>query len=494
MLKYLNSTKLGNDPTLIMPCALLMLVLFGWSISSPIGSSPDEAFHISSIWCPTSAPSANCIEASETETREKLIYLPFVIDTCFNASLATSSACSSTGRPTSQLNRANSTLNPPGFYQVMHRLVTSDPTTSIVIMRISNSLIAVFCFAMVLKLSNRKIRTAFIVSWFVTLSPRGISLIASVNPSSWAIIAGTTNWAFLLTIITAPRKSSKQLLAGMMWLFTLLLAFNSRFDGFFGVLATCLIALFAHYGINIRSIRRFTPWILVAILCVFSLKQARETIGLFVFLSNSVNTYPDRSLTQWFIFNIVHVIEIPLGAWGGDWGAGGIKSFDISPPPLVSVIGFGLCIATLTFSFQKSDRKQILVFLASSLLIFLPVFQMLYHWRFLIGDMVTTRYILPVMPFLIGISIYTSNSVCQLIDGKRAKIVLISLTSIGHSLALFTILQRYVSGNDGFYRLIDTTGGWWWQSMPFGPNLVWLVGSSALPLMMTSWAKSADLQ
>ena len=85
MLKYLNSTKLGNDPTLIMPCALLMLVLFGWSISSPIGSSPDEAFHISSIWCPTSAPSANCIEASETETREKLIYLPFVIDTCFNA-------------------------------------------------------------------------------------------------------------------------------------------------------------------------------------------------------------------------------------------------------------------------------------------------------------------------------------------------------------------------------------------------------------------------
>jgi hypothetical protein len=278
-----------------------------------------------------------------------------------------------------------------------------------------------------------------------------------------------------------------------MWSFTLLMALSSRHDGLYIALATNLIALFALNGFNTRAIKRLAPWIAGALLLCLSLAQVRRTITLFTDFSSSINTYPDRSFVQWFVFNVVHVIEIPLGTWGGDWGAGGIRSFGISPPPLVSVIGFAMFIATLTVALQRPNKKQLLALSSATLLITVPIFQILNHWRFLIGDMVTSRYILPAMPFVIGIALYTSTNAQEFIQGRSSKKLLVILFTISHSVTLYTVLQRYVSGNDGFYRLIDTTNGWWWKSIPVGPNLVWLVGSLMLPVALMSWIKAIEL-
>jgi len=478
---------------LIIPFVSLFVVLAAWGTTSPIGSSPDEPFHIASIWCATGKIDEHCLSEKEIGSGRKEVTLPFTVDICFGASPSTSAACSSNGELIPQVNEANTTLGPNGFYRAMHVFVSSNPLISVLRMRIFNALLATFCFAMVLVLAPRRLKIAFIGSWVVTLIPMGLSLMSSINPSSWTITAGATNWVFLITAITSARKSKQQLGAWAMWSFTLLIALSSRHDGLYIALATNLIALFALYGLNTRALKRFAPWIAGAALLCLSLAQVRRTIGYFTIFSTSINTYPDRSFVQWFVFNVVHVIEIPLGTWGGDWGAGGIRSFGISPPPLVSAIGLTMFIATLTVALRQPNRKQMLALSSAALLITVPIFQMLNHYRFLIGDMVTSRYILPAMPFVIGIALYTSTNAQEFIQGRSSKKLLVILFTISHSVTLYTVLQRYISGNDGFYRLIDTTNGWWWKSMPVGPNLVWLIGSLMLPVALMSWIKAIEL-
>ena len=46
-------------PILIVVIAAAVAGL-AWAISSPIGSSPDEDYHLASIWCPPPVESSGC--------------------------------------------------------------------------------------------------------------------------------------------------------------------------------------------------------------------------------------------------------------------------------------------------------------------------------------------------------------------------------------------------------------------------------------------------
>src|SRR5512133_358244 len=39
---------------------LLLAVGVAWSVASPLGATPDEDFHLASIWCSALAPSGSC--------------------------------------------------------------------------------------------------------------------------------------------------------------------------------------------------------------------------------------------------------------------------------------------------------------------------------------------------------------------------------------------------------------------------------------------------
>jgi hypothetical protein len=56
-----NQTKLKHKikPAIIYS-ALSFLILFGWAVGSPPGSSPDEDIHLSSTWCHAKYQEGNC--------------------------------------------------------------------------------------------------------------------------------------------------------------------------------------------------------------------------------------------------------------------------------------------------------------------------------------------------------------------------------------------------------------------------------------------------
>ena len=47
-------------PVLILAPVFALIALIAWSLASPIGASPDDDFHLASIWCADAADTAAC--------------------------------------------------------------------------------------------------------------------------------------------------------------------------------------------------------------------------------------------------------------------------------------------------------------------------------------------------------------------------------------------------------------------------------------------------
>ena len=82
---------------------LLLVVGWSWAVSSPIGSSPDDDFHLGSIWCGSFADDGLCREGEplpEGWQREVLVPAPIARSTfdCFISRPDTSAHCADCAR------------------------------------------------------------------------------------------------------------------------------------------------------------------------------------------------------------------------------------------------------------------------------------------------------------------------------------------------------------------------------------------------------------
>jgi len=104
-----------------------MLVAFGsWALASPVGASPDEDFHLTSIWCSHGTREAICAPGATADTRTvpaELIAAP-----CYAFKPDQSAACQ-TPTPEGMVvtDRGNfAGLYPPVFYYVQGFFVGAD--------------------------------------------------------------------------------------------------------------------------------------------------------------------------------------------------------------------------------------------------------------------------------------------------------------------------------------------------------------------------------
>ena len=461
----------------------LLACLCCWTISSPVGSSPDEPFHIGNIWCSGSSSSSCSIITKNLDGTEK-VAIPYIVDTCFNSGITKSAVCIKGEKPATQELVIDRGLGSSTYYKIMHTLVSQNGERSVLFIRLTNSVLFLLIFSTLLYLSRSKLRRAVFFAIALTLVPLGLFLISSLNPSSWTITAVSTNWAFIWLALMNSQTKKTRVTSLVLWLFTLFIGIASRKDAAFFLLATNLVVFFLFHKQWWRASRAKFIIPLCIFLIMVCARFAFNSMGMFFTFSTIGNYYVDVSAMNRTIFNIIHAVEIPLGAWGGDFGAGGIKSFDIAPPPMVSLIGVLLFSFTLKQSLQGWSRRQIIAVVASLAIIFVPILQVLNRWGFLVGDMVTARYVLPAMPFVIGVSIAASSHNQERLISRKSCFVTGSLISLSHSVTLFLVLQRYVSGSSGFFKPINTQGGWWWEGVP-SPNLIWLIGTVTFTTAIT---------
>ncbi|RRR25660.1 DUF2142 domain-containing protein [Schaalia georgiae] len=195
----------------ILPAIIALLVAMtgiSWAVSSPVGASPDDDYHLGAIWCPPPVDSTGC--RITTIDGKKAVGVPQSLEkknvTCYAFDHDNSAACTlafSDEAPGATL-RWDDGNYPWGYYQFQHLLVGSDTARSVLAMRLVNTMIALALMGAILLLADAALRLSLGVALVTGWVPMGLYFVTSLNPSSWAM---TGTLAFTAGLLGASRSS-----------------------------------------------------------------------------------------------------------------------------------------------------------------------------------------------------------------------------------------------------------------------------------------------
>jgi hypothetical protein len=485
---------LKRVPVVAVAAVLLFLSLGAWAFASPVGSSPDDDFHLASIWCADGERAYAC-EPGDTPYSREVPEGVTVGQHCYARDPAKSAACQESllhapAVANTLTNRGSFANNyPPVFYAVMGALVTADIAVSVVLMRVLTILL--FCgiaVGLFLALPRHR-RAPLIWGWALTVVPLGMFLLASNNPSSWAIIGLGSGWISLLGYLeTSGRR--KVVLAGLL-VVSVVMASGARADA----AVYSVIAMGATVLLTFRRERRYLidlilPAVLsvVAFLFFVSSQQSAVVSGGLPSDGSSAGSGPTTAgngLLSLVAFNLLNLPSLWSGIFGG-WGLGWL---DTAMPAVVTAGGIiAFLVATAIGVGREWGRKVIVVCLLVLAIWLIPVYVLVQGGQH-VGDTVQPRYILPLMIVLAGVALLTQRD--RPIPWGRFQIIMIGVALVvSNTVALQTNIRRYVTGTDVAGFDLDAGREWWWH-VPFSPMFDWIGGSLAFALLVVLLGRAA---
>ena len=446
----------------------LWLTLVCWALSSPINATPDEGYHIPSIWCGHGIQERSCPEIPGN-TSANTVQVPDLSNLCFRRSV-----CNQQSEHILSIAGIAKENYPKAYYWTMHHLVGPNMTQSVLAMRIFNATIASLLFLSQAILCTNKKYLSWLTGFTFTIIPLGMSLIASINPSGWAITGIANSWMFLLIAKTMPKENRrKRIAAWALWAFASFMCIASRFDATIFLVVSNLIVLIATDSrikkLNWKYILGFPA----VIIPFFVIWRSR-----FPFLewASHFTTKPlnpnGPSLHIWITHWIINVVSIPIEAFGE--GRLGADIIDI--PRIVPILGIALLGAALLFAFLQVNRMQIFVTVSSFMFMTAVVMRIANMELDLFN--VSGRYILPLVPYIVGSCVYFSSSPIQLMEILQLRRIVIVCMTIAHALSMYAVVEQNVMGTSfGIQILKVGTEEWWWTKLPIGPNFLIVIGS-----------------
>ena len=204
LISRLNPNKWGyvdeRPPRAVLAVTLAaMFLLFAtWAISSPVGSSNDETYHLASMWCSGQGD-------SDCQVPKFIAAAP-----CFSEKPSWTPSCrwSSDEKlvSTTRFLPLNSELRLV-YYRFGGLIFNDDLESSVIRLRLINSLIATLMFGAAMFLGWGRLSRAFLIAFCATAVPLGLFLIPSVNPQSWLYIGYFSSWVLIWLALTEKRKT-----------------------------------------------------------------------------------------------------------------------------------------------------------------------------------------------------------------------------------------------------------------------------------------------
>jgi len=460
-----------------------------WSISTPVGSSPDEVFHLGSIWC-AQGNSAHCELPANAEGWRQTAKVPAFIAgaACFRVGpIQTrpyeSAVCQKAVENDPAL--ADTIINhaggyPGGFYSFMSMFVGPSIQLSVILMRLVNVLLFVGLLASALFFVARRLRQSVLLTAAIGLVPVGFFLVFSVNPSAWALMGILFYWVFLSELIVTPPSWRRTTPLVALTIITGLLAVTSRSDSalYLGIVTVAA----ALQWLNPRELRRrfdllvpvaLSAWGAVVYLTSSQISHetgVKEAAGVGLLVRNFVE------MPQW-IFGNFGFSGTPTWPLGLSW-------FDVPVPVIVPGLVV-MCLGGVSFLLRGNWgwRKITAFAFTSGMFVLLPVLAL--QKRGWTGQgWMQPRYILPLILVAIAILWTTrTNDDEPIISGRARSWFLIASLTVAMSASQYVLIRRFVSGLNG--RLISLSNGaqWWWHGLPLSPDLVWILGTLATGVM-----------
>lgn len=498
----------------VVPMIAFALVGWSWAFASPVGSSADEDFHLTSTWCAWSDH-----ESCVTTDTAGVVLVPQKVAqaSCFALANELNARC--TWLLTDELvesSRINPTTGgyPPVFYATMRAFVGPDVARSVLIMRMVNVLIAAAVLGLALATAPVVIRRAVAVLWMVSFIPVGAFFIASVNPSSWAIAGLGLFWAFLWSLVRLPKSSRWQRLGAVLGaLISIALALGARADAMYVVALSVMVVVIMEF----RRIRALvSPLWLVVSLAITAL-----ALGAFAWIFRvggylnqfTVSFPPGNAETDQPNPVVKTLLEFPAfvaGIFGGqqpwtqresvnDWGAAGyswhgftygVGAVDVINPS-ISAVMVGAAVAGVVFvGLGRSSKRKLLslsllgVAFIAQVILMRALVGFGAFWSGGVQWSLQPRYFLPLAMVIVAVTVVSFPATRAFLTRVQSAL-LATVLSVAAITSLMATTARYVHGQDHSWLQFAPEKGWWWSWGPSPTVLITIGGIASVVYMAT---------
>lgn len=463
-----------------------MLVAFtAWAFSSPVGSSPDDDFHLPSIWCGLGDRAGICEPSGNPDSR--LVPAGLVGEPCYARDANVSASCWQADGHLKETERVNvGALYPPLFYATMSVFASPNIVASVIAMRMFNAALFTGLVTACALLLPADLRRLSLLPLAVTMVPLGLFIVPSTNASSWAVLSAGVLW---VSLYGASRTDGRRRVG------LLVLALLA---GVLGAGARADAAAFAALGAVValllvarRDKSLLFPLIVAGVILLISAAfylSAGQSAAVTDGLDSS-----EGSLSGWQLID--NFLGVP-GLWLGIFGAWGLGWLDTRLPAAVSVLGFAVFALAAAMGLQRLNVRKTISLALMFVAFWMVPFVLLWQSQALVGTQVQPRYILPLAIILIGVALVPVGR-----GGTRPLPWGIAITGIGflgfaNAVALHIELNRYTTGV-GTRTLVPGQDAEWWWNGGVPPWAVWIIGSLALvgaliSLVLLAWLQSRE--
>ena len=499
IVNFLQNKKLRKILFRISIFVALMVSLGAWALASPVGSDPDGQFHLTSIWCGSGYSEGRCQAPTEASVNliPKAVQVPAAValaGTCNIAKPDYSATCAYgelyyDSMLETQTNNEGR-LYPNVYYFVASKLVGHDVVRSAISIRFLNILLFAILIIGIWKLTPRDIRDGVSLTLATFLLPLGAFLVASNNGSSWTITGTGFYWAFLVVYLGSSERKI-WISAGVLSAMSATMALGSRADGAIFAVISTLVGILIAVGRDSKAVRanwkRLAMPLVIVSLSISSYLGAGQNAALSEGLLGS--TPMGRTPYSALFNNLMRLPVFIMGALGAPRSMGDLGWLDVQMPELVSGLVLFTAAGVVLFSLKKRSRYESSALTISILAVLTTPIAMLYLDNAIVGELVQSRYVLPLL--LLAIGVLTSGIRADRSEflPRKFRVIGAVFLSIAYGVALHTTMRRYITGNDVSDWNLDNNLEWWWTAGP-SPMTVWFLGTGSFIFLITYLMKN----
>lgn len=465
-----------------------MLVLGGWTMGAPHGSSPDDSYHLASIWCAEGPVAGRCLADPSAPDRRVLVPKPLVDLTCFAGAGTRSASCAPVDLSIEADIYIPSPSNvgrerPNGYYWAVGKLIGEDLATSIARIRTANGALFMLMVGLTAWLAPLPLRRAVLLSSIVASVPLGLFLITSVNSAAWGLAGLTTFWANAITA-SSPGSPRRRVAAATLALVGAGLGMAARTEAIIHItVLTLTVATLFWFGIRTSRARLGAKHALLAGALIAAtaglLAVAPQTARIDSLLSDLAQGRERliaRGLESPLLAISFEVPQLWTGALGHIWGLGAL---DTPVPTLATLPTIFIFLMLLILGLQQAKRGRIAAVLVVGFSLYaVPAFSLL-RSGLVVWEELQPRQFMVLMYALLGLALFTLVGERRLVLSGPNRFVIAAGLGMAHAVALLVSMRRFITG---LVELRYVSPGseitWWWASGP-SPNVVWIVTSLA---------------